>query len=229
MSSHRVEQHLAVAPDAYDVEIRRLVPGYEAMHDEVLGALAEHLPPGARRVLDLGAGTGALSERIARARPDLELVLLDADPGMLAQAERRLHGARVELRHGSFTDPLPPCDAAVASLALHHVHAADDKRAVYRNILAALAPGGVLVNADAAVSAAAPLAEPVRRRWAAHLVAHGDSEARAYERFAEWATEDRYFGVEEELDMLRAAGFTAVDVRWRVGPTSVLVARKAGP
>jgi hypothetical protein len=77
------------------------------------------------------------------------------------------------------------------------------------------------------VPAAAALAAPVMARWASHLVReNGDSEAEAYARFASWAREDRYFGVDEELDLLREAGFAEVDVRWRVGGQSVLVARR---
>jgi tRNA (cmo5U34)-methyltransferase len=180
-------------------------------------------------VLDLGAGTGALSARIAARFPAVRLTLLDADPAMLEQAAARLPAerARVELRQGSFSGPLPRCDAAVASLALHHLHTREAKRDAYRSILGALPPGGVLVNADAAVPAVPALAEPLRRRWAAHLVAHGDTEAQAYERFAQWATEDRYFGLDEELAMLREAGFEQVDVRWRLGPIAVIVARRA--
>jgi len=225
--SHSVQSHLAVAPADYDAQILKLVPGYQAMLEEAVAALEEHLRGDRPTVVDLGAGTGALSARIARRFPNARLVLVDADRAMLDQARTRLVAAvdRIELRHGSFDEPLPPCDAVVASLALHHLHERGDKCVAYAGIRRALRPGGVLVNADAAMPAASALADPLRRRWASHLVQHGDSEARAYERFAEWAREDRYFGIDEELDMLREAGFCEVDVRWRQGPSAVLVAR----
>jgi tRNA (cmo5U34)-methyltransferase len=226
--SHSVESHLAVAPAIYDVEIRRFVPGYQAMIEEAVAAICEHVQPDAT-IVDLGAGTGALSERIALRLPAARLVLVDADRSMLERASERLsaHRSRVEMRHGSFVDPLPRCDAAVASLSLHHLHARKDKCAVYAGIRRALGPGGVLVNADAAVPAGNALREPLMRRWAGHLVSHGDTEEQAFARFAQWAVEDRYFGIDEELEMLRQAGFEEVDVRWRVGPTSVIVARAA--
>jgi tRNA (cmo5U34)-methyltransferase len=225
---HSVEKHLVVSPAVYDAEIRRFVPGYDAMLDEVIGALEEHLSPGEARVLDLGAGTGALSERIASRFEGVRLVLLDADADMLARAKLRLEreSHRIELRKGSFSDPLPSCDIAVASLSLHHVRTRDEKVNTYRRIFDALKPNGVLVNADAAVPASPALSDPLMKRWAKHLVDRGDSEAEAYDRFRQWAEEDRYFGLEEELDMVRSAGFAMVDVRWRSGPISVLVARR---
>ncbi len=226
--SHSVQKHLAVAPTSYDVEIKRFVPGYEAMLEEVVTALDEHLPRGVGHVLDLGAGTGALSQRIAQRFPQVRLTLLDADAAMLAQAKARLTTAidRFDFQQGSFADALPPCDAVVASLALHHLHTRGAKRDVYRNILHALPTGGVLVNADATMPGAPALAEPLRRRWAAHLIEHGDSEAQAFQRFAQWATEDTYYSVQEELEMLRKAGFEQLDVRWRFGPATVFVARR---
>jgi tRNA (cmo5U34)-methyltransferase len=226
--AHSVEKHLAVAPDVYDVEIRRFIPGYDEMLDEAVAAVAEQAELGDPRVIDLGTGTGALAARIAAALPLARLILLDADQAMLEKAAIRLHADRdrLELRHGLFSDPLPAFDAAVASLSLHHLHTADEKRETYRRVHDALAPGGVLVSADVTIPAAKSLADPLRRRWARHLVANGDTESQAYARFAEWAKEDRYFGVDEELDMLRAAGFAEIDVRFRFGPSTVVVARR---
>jgi tRNA (cmo5U34)-methyltransferase len=158
--THSVEHHLAVTPETYDAEIRRFVPGYEAMLAELTDALAR-LRPDAKRVLDLGAGTGALTGHLVTRFPDARFTLLDADADMLARAEKRLqaHRARVELVHGSFFDPLPPCDVAVASLSLHHVHDPDAKRALYRNIHHAIAPGGFLLSADATIPNAPALAK----------------------------------------------------------------------
>lgn len=45
---------------------------------------------GVRRVLELGCGTGRLSERMLRAFPEAELTALDLSPAMLEAARRRL-------------------------------------------------------------------------------------------------------------------------------------------
>ncbi len=222
--AHSVEQHLSVTPAAYDVEIRRFIPGYDAMLDEVAAAVLEM--GGAPHVVDLGAGTGSLTDRIAQVVPDARFTLIDIDPAMLAHAATRLTAVRdrVALREQSFADPIPACDAVVAGFSLHHVHDPDEKAALFARIHAALAPGGRLVIADAMIAERGPFAEPARKRWAAHLVAAGDTEAEAYARFAAWAEEDRYLPIPDELARLAAAGFAECDVRWRLGPTAVLVA-----
>jgi tRNA (cmo5U34)-methyltransferase len=154
-SEHRVATHLGVDAAAYDAAIRRFVPHYEAMIEVVLRLLDDSLGA-APLVVDLGAGTGALGGAILDAIPRARVVFVDIDPTMLEVASARVarHGSRAELREASFFDPLPACDAVVASLSLHHVPELARKRALYAQLHAALAPGGVLLSADATVHAA---------------------------------------------------------------------------
>ena len=226
--SHSVRRHLRVEIDAYDRDIRRFVPGYDAMLRVAAGAVAA---AGSGEVtLDLGAGTGALSEAILERDGSGVVELLDADPEMLARARARLagFGARARFREGSFDDPIPPCDAVAASLALHHIASMDDKRALYRRIHDALPPGGVFVNADATMSAAPQERDAVRRGWVAHMESHGIDAAQAYRHLEEWSEEDAYFPLEDELAAMTEAGFDARRI-WSEAPVSVLVARRAAP
>jgi tRNA (cmo5U34)-methyltransferase len=225
---HSVEQHLSVHVDHYDAEIRKFVPGYDTMLAEIAAAVAEQMPRPDVRILDLGAGTGSLAHKLASTFPNARLTLLDADAAMLAQAKVRLAGFsdRVEYVKGNFGGALPPTDIAVATLSLHHLHTPKEREATYRGVYAALPKGGFLVNGDAMVPEAPELRTPLIKRWADHLVAHGDTEAEAYARFEQWSQEDKYFSVEQELALMRAAGFTQLDVRWRGVPTCVLLARK---
>ena len=221
---HSVRRHLRVEVDAYDDIIRRFIPGYEAMLREAARAVAARRPG---LVLDLGAGTGALSEAILGHGDVGGIELIDVDAEMLDQARARLErfADRARFRERSFLDPLPPCDAVAASIALHHVREMEGKRALYRRIRTALRPQGIFVNADAVMPAHSPEREARYAFWAAHMVSRGIPEARAYQHFEEWAEEDTYFPVEEELAALEAAGFEA-GIAWQKGPIAVLVGRK---
>ncbi len=75
------------------------------------------LPPGAR-VLDLGGGTGVLARVLLRARPDLRVVVVDAAPGMLAQAPAGAERVVARAEALPFADGC--FDAAVVGEALHH-------------------------------------------------------------------------------------------------------------
>ncbi|WP_432482190.1 class I SAM-dependent methyltransferase [Kineococcus esterisolvens] len=111
----------------------RARPGYPA------GALDWVLPPGARRVLDLGAGTGKLT-RLLVAR-GLEVVAVEPTPGMREQFAAVLPD--VEVLDGTAEDvPLPDgsVDAVVMAQAWHWV---DPERAA-PEVARVLRPGGWL-------------------------------------------------------------------------------------
>ena len=222
--SHSVRRHLHLEIDEYDEIIRQFIPGYDRMLEEVARAVALSGP---ERVLDLGAGTGALSEAILRSCKESVVELVDVDDEMLARARTRLQrfGERIRLRRQSFYDTLPCCDAVVASLALHHVPALDAKARLFGRIHEALAPGGVFVNGDATMPDDAARRAEDYAVWAAHMVSRGIPEERAYRHFAEWSDEDTYFPLEQELEAMTCAGFDARCV-WSRIPISVLVGRK---
>ncbi len=222
--SHSVRRHLRVDVEEYDASIRRFIPGYETMLTEAAVAVAAVRPA---LVLDLGAGTGALSD-VLLSRPEVGTVqLVDEDEDMLARAQERLagHGARARFSLRSFHDPLPECDAVAASLALHHVRTLEEKAALFERVFGALRPGGVFVNADVTMPAEEPARGESWRAWAAHLVASGIGEARAWEHFAEWADEDTYLSLDAELAALEGAGFSA-RCAWRDRVSTVVVAEK---
>ncbi len=223
MSTHSVRRHLRVEIDAYDETIRRFIPGYEEILQMAARTLASVQPAVA---IDLGAGTGALSAAILVHGGAEFVELIDVDDEMLAQARTRLaaFGTRVRFRKMSFAEPLPPCDAAAASLALHHVPTLGEKQAVYAGIRAALRPGGIFVNADAVMPADRAGRDASYGAWADHMAACGIERARAFEHFAEWAEEDTYFPLEDELAAMQAAGLDAECV-WRNGPMAVVAGR----
>ena len=92
-----MKRHLRVDAEAYDVQIRRLIPHYDEMIAtgvELLAALA----PADSHVLDLGGGTGALSSAVLAALPGARVTVLDVDPDMLVEARRRLAGLEIGFR-----------------------------------------------------------------------------------------------------------------------------------
>ena len=222
MSQHSVKQHLNVAAESYDAVIRSFVPHYDELLTTGVRFLKNLVPPKAK-IIDLGGGTGGLTAAIVRGILDVHVELVDIDPQMLEQAKVRLaaFNDRVSFRLGSFHDPLPRCDGIVASLSLHHVHDLSQKTRLYSSIHKALAPGGVFLCLDATVSQDKRLNALTFEDWAAFMGEQGIAPADAKRHFADWAEEDRYFPLHEELKALERAGFPQPECFWRRGPLAV--------
>jgi len=224
---HRVAGHLGVAADDYDRTIRTFIPGYERMVATVVHWLDGHVPEDGL-VVDLGAGTGALGAAVLEALPDVRVELVDVDPNMLEVAATRCaaHAGRLRVRHARFQDELPRCHAVVASLALHHVATHAEKRELYRAIRDALEPGGLVVVADALIYPDGPERRRMIEDLFAHMQANGISASEAEGHLAQWAEEDVYVSLPDELGLIADAGFPRPDVFWRDGLIAVYGAFK---
>jgi tRNA (cmo5U34)-methyltransferase len=222
VTEHRVAGHLRVSADDYDQAIRTFIPNYERMLATIVDWLDGHVPADGL-IVDLGAGTGGLSGAILDALPGVRVQLVDVDPNMLDVAAARCsaHEGRFELRRARFTDQLPRCHAVVASLALHHVPTHAEKLDLYRSILGALEPSGLVVVGDALVHSEGPERERMFRDWYAHMAHGGITTERAEAHLAQWAEEDVYFALSDELAVMSSAGFPRPDCFWRDGVLAV--------
>ncbi len=217
-----VGTHLRIQIDEYDARIITFVPAYE----ELLSAAAEALrllSGQSLKIVDLGIGTGALAARCLTVHHDAHILGIDNDPAMLDVARARLaNHHNLDLVCGNLLSvSIPPCDAIVASIALHHIKTPEEKNAYYQKCYSALKPGGILVSADCFPARDARLAEAHRKSWLHHLEqTYSPPEAEAH--LASWAEEDRYFPLEDEVEWLRNAGFSP-EVVWRVAGFAVLM------
>ncbi len=132
----------------YAEEIRADLPAYDALQEELAGASGA----GARRILELGTGTGETARRLLARHPDAILVGIDENEQMLAVASGMLPDGRVSLLAGRIEDPLPegPFDVVASALCVHHLDGAA-KAELFGRVREALAPDGLFVLADVVV------------------------------------------------------------------------------
>jgi len=118
---------------------------YDRLQDELVQASGT----GARRVLELGTGTGETAARLLERHLEAELVGIDESAEMLAAARSRLPPGRVSLRVARLQAPLPegPFDLVASALCVHHLRG-PEKRDLFRRMRGLLAPGGRFVLAD---------------------------------------------------------------------------------
>jgi tRNA (cmo5U34)-methyltransferase len=132
-------------PDTYVKIVRDEVPDYDRVQDELARA-TEGVE--ARRLLELGTGTGVTSRRVLERHPGAELTGVDSSEHMLAVAD--LPGADLRLQDLREELPEGPFDLVFSALAIHHLDG-PGKAGLFARVAAALAPGGRFVMADVIV------------------------------------------------------------------------------
>jgi tRNA (cmo5U34)-methyltransferase len=212
-----------------------LIPMLEVQNDVILRVLRAQQRPIAR-FLDLGAGSGAASELLLEELPGASAVLLDFSEPMLARAGTRLarfdarwQPVRGDLMDAAWVRDLPeePYDAAVSSLAIHHLPAAR-KRELYAELFELLAPGATFINMDF-VTVDGPLLGSFDAQMVANLAAA--ERERGGER-SEQEIEQQLLGnldgdhdqpdtAEEQVRWLEDAGFAGAEVHFKWGEAAV--------
>lgn len=137
-------------PEGYLDRIRDEVPAYDELQERVAAAT---IGVEARRVLDLGVGTGETARRVLALHAEARLTGIDSSARMLERARATLPAGRVdELAVSRLEEPLPrgPFDLVVSSLAVHHLDGSG-KVDLFRRVAGALRPGGRFVLGDVVV------------------------------------------------------------------------------
>jgi len=189
----------------------------------ITAALVRETGIDVRRVVDVGAGTGAFLRELLQEFAGADGVWVDASDAMLERARRSLAdlGRRVTFAIGDLREPesLPLTgDVVVSARAIHHFRPETIER-FYRAAADALSPGGFFVNLDhfAAPGDWEPRYRAIRRSFVGRDAGARDSHPH----------DAPPQPLDDHLRWLREAGFEEPDVPWRFFWTALIVARTA--
>ncbi|MFF7333021.1 class I SAM-dependent methyltransferase [Streptomyces sp. NPDC090306] len=129
-----------------EVDVYDTTRGGEPRAGAAARAVLGLVPDTARDLLDAGCGTGIVTRRMARDRPDLRITGADFTHRMARTADERLPGTIVvtDVRRLPFADRT--FDAVTSVWLLHLMPGPDDVRAVAAECARVLRPGGVWVT-----------------------------------------------------------------------------------
>ena len=191
----------------YDLSRRRLIPCYDLFYSTAAELAARSVKDAAPVILDLGAGTGLLSEFVLNKIGPASLYLLDESAEMLAKAQQRLAEYNPLVFIQQMTGPLPSAKfhAVISSLAIHHL-TDEDKHDLFKRIHESLLPGGVFINAEQILGPTEwqdQMFEDMHLNGARALGSDENEIRAAQERMKA----DRCATLEEQVTWLREVGF----------------------
>ena len=213
----RIKRHFDEEAREYDGIILNLIPYYPQMLDALVSAIPfDATEP--IRVIDLGCGTGTISQRVLAAFPNARVTCLDLAKNMVEMARVKLaQYPNVRYLVGDFNTFTfdTQHDVAVSSLALHHLVTDEDKLGFYRQIYDALAPGGVFYNADVVLGSSEALQAMYMQRWQAFILQNVSRDEMENTWLPKYYDEDRPAKLTDHLAWLAEVGFANVDVVWK--------------
>ncbi len=232
MAEHRTHEEATrlrfdEAAASYDTQFVRFIGRYDEMHG-VLVDLARGLRPEARRFLDLGTGTGEVARRVLEAFPSSTVHAVDISEGMVEQARAKLssYGERFTCEVAGLADyaprQVPPYDAVVSALAIHHL-AHEDKRRLTLRACTALAPGGLFLNADLVNGETDLEREMLLVLYVESMRARGLSGEEIEERLRRHREHDIPATISDQTLWLKEAGCRDVFVPWRYLIQAIIV------
>jgi tRNA (cmo5U34)-methyltransferase len=140
---------------------RRIVPGFESIHQMASVLLAERAPETAR-VLVLGAGGGLEMKAFAEAHPGWTFDGVDPSAEMLKLAAQTMGSlAERAVLHEGYIDDAPngPFDAAACILTLHFIEP-DERLRTLKQVHRRLKPGAAFVTLHSSFPQDAETREP---------------------------------------------------------------------
>jgi len=201
--------------ERYDQYRRKLIPCFDDFYRAVV-AMTAFPPEQSFAVLDLGAGTGLLTQFLSEAFPKAYFTLMDFTAEMLEKARQRF-GAdprfAYQIADYATADWGENFDLIVSSLSIHHL-ADPEKQGLYRKIFAQLKPGGQFINAEFVAGSSPELHRHYWQLWLKFMAQAGLNQAEI-EQAIERTKIDILAPVELQLEWLRESGFRDVGCHYR--------------
>jgi len=223
-----VEQFYNTVSKDYNKFIHRAVPRYP----EMLWAILQYIPKDLRpkRILELGCGTGNLSELIVKTYPNAEKVLVDISEKIISQCKSRLENSdRIEYCQADINEldfPADSFDLIVSSITIHHLKH-HEKELLFRKALNWLTNEGVFTYSDQFAGVTKEIYDNHMNLWHQFVLNSGCNE----DEWGMWMKHqdehDYHATALAQLSWLKKAHFNSIDITWRYLLWTVITARKS--
>jgi len=197
----------------YSDLIRKCVPRY----DELLSNMFLYLQPDFKplRILDLGCGTGNLTQKIKDHFPDVIIDAVDLSEDILHECmDRFATGSKINYLQADFKSMIlteGKYDLVMSSIAIHHIEDPFKLR-LYKEIYKSLNKGGIFIFADQTRGITDEIYFKNIECWKEEALKLGSTEENWNMWMAHQDAHDFHSPVGWHLENMKKAGFDEVDL-----------------
>jgi len=211
-----LKKHFNKEAEAFDNQVLKNIPKYP----EMLTALINAIPDNKEnpKVLDLGCGTGNITQKLLTRFPQAEVTCLDLSENMIKIAKNKLSQYKsIEYIIGDFTETeiTEKYDAIISSLALHHIPNDKEKQEMYQAIYEALNKNGVFYNADVILGNSTYNEELNNKIAQEDMINNGVTLEEIQEHKGKREANDIPTTIYNHIKMLENVGFQEIDIIWK--------------
>lgn len=211
----------------YSELIIKCVPRYPELIYNMFQYIPEKFSP--KRILDLGCGTGNLTDQMFKKYPEAEIDALDISEEILNESRRRFnHTPNIRYIQADFKSlHLPPgsYDLVMSSIAIHHIEDTE-KIKLYKEVFQALSNGGIFIFADQTRGITDEIYKKNISCWKEEAMKLGSTLENWDMWMAHQDAHDFHTPVNWHFQELEKAGFRETDLLWKYLMWAVVWARK---
>ncbi|WP_455645686.1 class I SAM-dependent methyltransferase [Methanosphaera sp.] len=210
METQKVKDAFNQGSDKYDNYRKQAIPLMDEFYQTAIDLTKKYNNP---KILDLGAGTGILTELLSKQHPESEITLIDMSHEMLEKARKKFENKSlfnyIEANYLTYNFP-EQYDIIISSLSIHHL-TDDEKQDLYEKIYNHLLDGGIFINADQVRGATDKTEQLYKEKDESHLQAQDMPESEK-EILHNRRKLDKPATLSDTIEWYKEIGYVNVDV-----------------
>ena len=225
MENSEVKKAFDEAAENYDTNRKEIVPYMELYYNTAVELTKDFKNP---RIMELGAGTGILTELLHDLHPESAITLVDMSANMLEVARNKFKDIKnftyIEDNYLTmdFTDKY---NIIISSLSIHHL-SDKEKYTLYEKIYHSLKDKGVFINADEVMAPTDTLEDLYVEKETMHLFGQKEVNDEEKKQILYRRTLDTPSTQEDNINWLKKIGYKNVDVIYKYYRYFVLYGQK---
>ena len=205
----------AFAVNQYDENVRKVIPFYDEIYEQIFSVINAHCGDKPLAVLDSGCGTGNFGVMALERQNLSELVLCNPSEKMLANARKKLNNQACKYHCiGSEKLDFENRFDVVTAIQSHHYFDRATRETAVKNCFKALKLGGIFICFENTAPFSETGKELMLKRLEDYEIQAGRTAEEVKSHSARYNREFFPITIKEHLELLEKTGFAVAELFW---------------